>query len=144
MTQAAKGDTVLVHYTGTLEDGEQFDSSAGREPLEFTIGSGQVIAGFDDALTGMAVGETKQVTIPADEAYGAHDPQLMHKVAREQVPAEIELETGLALQAQDQAGNPIRFVVVEFDGDTVTLDANHPLAGKDLTFDLELVEVKAA
>ncbi|WP_417516314.1 FKBP-type peptidyl-prolyl cis-trans isomerase [Minwuia sp.] len=144
MTQATSGDTVRVHYTGTLDDGTQFDSSAGREPLEFELGSGQVIAGFDNALDGMTVGEKKTVTIPAAEAYGPHDPSLFHKVPREQMPDEIELETGMALQASDQAGNPISFVVAEFDDATVTLDANHPMAGKDLTFDLELVEVKAA
>jgi peptidylprolyl isomerase len=144
MTQANSGDTVRVHYTGTLSNGEQFDSSEGREPLEFTLGSGQVIAGFDDALTGMTVGENKTVTIPAAEAYGEHNAELLHKVPREQMPAEIELETGMELGAQDQAGNPINFVVVEFDDATVTLDANHPLAGQDLTFALELVEVKAA
>lgn len=144
MTQATSGDTVRVHYTGTLSNGEQFDSSAGREPLEFTLGSGQVIAGFDEALTGMAVGDSKTVTIPAAQAYGEHNPELTHTVPREQVPAEIELENGMQLQAQDQVGNPIAFTVVAHDEDKVTLDANHPLAGQDLTFALELVEVKAA
>lgn len=144
MTQATDGDTVLVHYTGTLNNGEQFDSSEGREPLEFKLGTGQVIAGFDGALTGMSVGEKKVVTIPAAEAYGEHDPELTHTVPREQVPAEIELENGMQLQAQDQAGNPIAFTVVAHDENKVTLDANHPLAGQDLTFALELVEVKGA
>jgi peptidylprolyl isomerase len=143
MTQASKGDTVRVHYTGTLDNGSEFDSSDGRDPLEFTLGEGRVIPGFESAVDGMAVGDSKTVTIPAAEAYGDHDPQLIHRVARDQVPDEIDLQIGLELQAQDQSGNPIRFSVAEFDDSTVTLDANHPLAGKDLTFKLELVDVKA-
>ncbi|WP_416899928.1 MAG: FKBP-type peptidyl-prolyl cis-trans isomerase [Minwuia sp.] len=144
MTQASKGDTVLVHYEGRLDDGSQFDSSQGREPLEITLGEGRVIPGFETAVEGMEVGEKKTVTLPADEAYGAHNPELIHKVAREQVPESIDLQVGMELQAMDQNQNPIRFSVMEFDDNVVVLDANHPLAGKELTFDLELVELKAA
>ncbi|MCW8890761.1 MAG: peptidylprolyl isomerase [Sedimenticola sp.] len=143
MSSPQLGQTVKVHYTGTLEDGTQFDSSAGREPLEFTLGQGQVIPGFEKALEEMTVGETKTVNIPADEAYGAHQPELVQKVEREQIPAEIELAIGAQLQAQGPDGQVFRLVVIELDEATATLDGNHPLAGKALTFELELVEIAA-
>lgn len=137
------GQKVKVHYTGTLEDGTQFDSSAGRDPLEFTLGEGQVIPGFEQALFEMSVGETKTVNIPADEAYGAHQPELVQQVERGQIPPDIELSIGVQLQAQGPEGQAIRLVVTELDDSNVTLDGNHPLAGKALTFELELVEIAA-
>lgn len=143
MSSPQLGQTVKVHYTGTLEDGTQFDSSAGREPLEFTLGQGQVIPGFEQALEQMTVGETKTINIPADQAYGPHQPELVQKVEREQIPAEIELALGVQLQAQGPDGQVFRLVVIELDETSATLDGNHPLAGKALTFELELVEIAA-
>lgn len=141
MTMAKSGDNVQVHYTGTLEDGTQFDSSKGREPLAFTLGSGQVIAGFDAAVSGMEVGETKMVRIPADEAYGQRRDDLSLTVDREQIPAEIELQIGMQLQMQQPNGQPVAVTVTEISDADVTLDANHPLAGEDLNFELELVAI---
>ncbi|SLN31084.1 FKBP-type peptidyl-prolyl cis-trans isomerase [Oceanibacterium hippocampi] len=143
MKQVETGDKVRVHYTGTLDDGTQFDSSAGRDPLEVEIGVGMVIPGFEQAILGMKPGETKSVTLAPEEAYGPHVPQLVQKVERERIPPEIDLEIGTALSTADQQGNPINLVVVELDEATVTLDANHPLAGRALTFELELVELVA-
>lgn len=143
MSTPQPGQTVKVHYTGTLEDGTQFDSSAGRDPLEFTLGEGQVIPGFEQALAEMAVGETKTVQIPADQAYGEHQPELVQEVDRAQIPDEIELAVGVQLQAQGPDGQVFRLVVTELAEASVTLDGNHPLAGKALTFELELVEVAA-
>ena len=136
MRQATSGDTVRVHYTGTLDDGSEFDSSAGREPIEFTLGSGQVIPGFDNAVTGMATGDTKTVTMQADDAYGQANPDLVQVVDRDRVPPDIDLKVGMLLSAGSQ-----RLQVTAFDDDSVTLDANHPLAGKALTFALELVAI---
>ncbi len=141
MSQAKAGDTVKVHYTGTLNDGTQFDSSEGREPLEFTLGTGTVIEGFDEAVTGMAVGDRKTVTIPSTEAYGEHNPDMVHAIPRDAIPDDIELEVGLVLNAQGPDGQVLSFTVAEFDADTVTADGNHPLAGQDLTFALELVSI---
>ncbi len=141
MTEVKSGDKVRIHYTGTLNDGSVFDSSQGRDPLEFVVGSGQVIPGFDKAVTGMATGEQKTVTIPADEAYGQPDPRAIQAIPRENIPAEIPLEVGLQLQAQSPQGHPIPVTVVEISETEVTLDANHRLAGKDLTFALELVSI---
>lgn len=141
MSEAKSGDTVNIHYTGTLADGSQFDSSAGRDPLQFTVGAGQVIPGFDAAVTGMCVGEKKKVTIPADQAYGQPDPRAVQAIPRENIPDEIPLEVGLQLQAQGPQGQPIPVTVVEITDAEVTLDANHRLAGEDLTFDLELVSI---
>lgn len=143
MSTPQTGQTVKVHYTGTLEDGTQFDSSAGRDPLEFTLGEGQVIAGFEQALSDMEIGDTKTVNIPAEEAYGSHQPELVQQVAREQIPADIELSIGVQLQAQGPEGQVFRLVVTGLDEASVTLDGNHPLAGKALTFELELVEIAA-
>lgn len=139
MRQATNGDTVHVHYTGTLDDGTVFDSSTDRTPLEVTLGAGQVIPGFEEALFGMAEGESKSVTLAPEDAYGAHNPQLVHEVERERIPAEISLEPGTVLQAQDSGGNQLQFTVVALDDINVTLDANHPLAGKALTFAVELI-----
>lgn len=139
MRQATTGDTVHVHYTGTLDDGSIFDSSADRAPLEVTLGNGQVIPGFEEALMGMVEGGTKSVTLEPENAYGPHNPQLIQTVQRAQIPAEIALEPGVALQAEDESGNQIQFTVMELDDEIVTLDANHPLAGQALTFAVELV-----
>lgn len=141
MTEVKSGDTVSIHYTGTLDDGSTFDSSAGRDPLQFTVGSGQVIPGFDTAVTGMTVGEKKTVTIPSDQAYGPAHPEAIQAIPRENIPDEIPLEIGLQLQAQSPQGQPIPVTVTEITETEVTLDANHRLAGKDLTFALELVQI---
>ena len=141
MTQAKSGDTVRIHYTGTLQDGSVFDSSEGRDPLEFQLGSGQVIPGFDDGVTGMTVGEKKTIEIPCDQAYGAINPQAMQNVPRAEIPDHIPLDLGTQLQVQAGNGQTMMVVVANVTEDTVTLDANHPLAGKDLPFALELVEI---
>src|SRR5210317_714411 len=133
MTQAKSGDTVRIHYTGTLQDGSVFDSSEGRDPLEFQLGSGQVIPGFDDGVTGMTVGEKKTIEIPCDQAYGAINPQAMQDVPRAEIPDHIPLDLGTQLQVQAGNGQTMMVVVANVTEDTVTLDANHPLAGKDLT-----------
>lgn len=141
MSQAKSGDTVKIHYTGTLEDGTQFDSSKDRDPLQFEVGSGQVIPGFDKAVEGMAVGEEKSVTIASDEAYGPRREQMVQEVPKTALPPDLEPEEGMALQAQGQDGQPINLTVTEIGDDTITVDANHPLAGKDLKFDIELVAI---
>lgn len=141
MTAAKSGDKVSIHYTGTLSDGTTFDSSAGREPLEFQLGSGQVIKGFDDGVTGMAVGEKKTVNIPCEDAYGPANPDMIQDVPREQIPVEIPLEVGLMLQMQGPGGQVLPVKVIKISDEAVTLDANHDLAGEDLTFDLELVSI---
>lgn len=139
MRRAQDGDNVQVHYTGTLDDGSQFDSSEGREPLEFLLGAGQVIPGFEAAIVGMAEGETKTVTFSADQAYGPHDPSAVHTVGRDEIPSEIPLSVGGRLQASDPEGNEVTLTITAVDETSVTLDANHPLAGKALTFALTLV-----
>ncbi|MBS0125234.1 FKBP-type peptidyl-prolyl cis-trans isomerase [Thetidibacter halocola] len=141
MTQVKTGDTVAIHYTGTLQDGSQFDSSAGRDPLQFEVGSGQIIPGLDKALTGMAVGDKKTVTVPADEAYGQPNPQAVQAVPRTEIPADIPLDIGTQLQVQTPTGQVMPVTVAEVTETEVTLDANHPLAGKDLTFAIELVKI---
>lgn len=141
MTQPKQGDTVQVHYTGTLSDGTQFDSSVGGEPLEFTLGAGQLIPGFEKAVGEMAVGETRTVTIIADEAYGPRYDELVETVPRALMPEGIELSEGLALQGQSPDGHPMRYTVVSFTEEQVTLDGNHPLAGRDLVFELELLTI---
>jgi len=138
---AAPGNTVRFHYTGRLTDGTEFDSSAEREPLQVTLGKDEVIAGVDGALTGMAAGEAKTVTIDADQAYGPHRPELVQEVDRARIPPEVEVEVGAQLQGADGAGRQLRLTVIDVSEQTVTVDANHPLAGQDLTFDLELVEI---
>ena len=140
MRQAKIGDTVRVHYTGTLSDGTEFDSSPENEPFEMTIGSGQVVKGFDTALVGMAEGERKSTVLQPAEAFGARDPENVHSVERAGIPDEIELEIGAVFEAEDSNGNPIRLQVLEFSDRSVTFDANHPLAGRTLTFELSLIE----
>lgn len=141
MTQVKSGDTVRIHYIGTLTDGSTFDSSEGRDPLEFTVGSGQIISGLDVALPGMAVGEKKTVNVPCVEAYGPLNPDMRQAVPRDGIPADIPLEIGTMLQMQTPQGQVVPVTVVEVGEAEVTLDANHPLAGKDLIFDIELVEI---
>lgn len=140
MEQARSGDTVKVHYTGKLEDGTVFDSSRGRDPLEFQLGAGQVIPGFEEAVAGMKPGEEKSVTIPADEAYGPRRDEMVVKVDREQFPDHIEPQPGQQLQMV-QNGQAMVVTVQDVSEENVILDANHPLAGKDLNFDLELVKI---
>lgn len=146
MRQATTGDTVRVHYTGTFDNGTEFDSSAEREPIEITIGSGQFFPGLESALVGMAEGDTKRVTLEPENAFGSRNPQLIHNVERGRIPAEIDLEIGAVLQARgdtqvgDDTDDPIRLMVVDISDEDVTLDANHPLAGEAVTFELTLVE----
>ncbi|MGX0977940.1 FKBP-type peptidyl-prolyl cis-trans isomerase 2 [Roseovarius sp. MBR-51] len=141
MTQVKPGDTVRIHYTGTLADGATFDSSAGRDPLEFTVGSGQIIPGLDAAITGMTVGDKKTVEVPADMAYGQPDPSAQQAVPRTEIPADIPLDLGTQLQMQTPQGQVLPVTVVDVTDQEVVLDANHPLAGKDLTFAIELVAI---
>ena len=141
MTQVKPGDTVRIHYTGTLSDGATFDSSQGRDPLEFVVGSGQIIAGLDAAIPGMAVGEKKLVEVPADQAYGHSDPNALQAVPRAEIPDDIPLDLGTQLQVQTPQGQVMPVTVVEVTETEVTLDANHPLASRDLTFAIELVEI---
>lgn len=141
MSQAKSGDTVKIHYTGTLEDGTQFDSSKERDPLEFELGSGQVIPGFEKAVEGMAVGEEKSVTIDSDDAYGPRREQMVQEVPKTALPPDLEPKEGMALQAQGQDGQPINLTVTDIGEETITVDANHPLAGKALKFDIELVAI---
>ncbi|WP_299769794.1 peptidylprolyl isomerase [uncultured Tateyamaria sp.] len=143
MTAIKDGDTVRIHYTGTLLDGTVFDSSDGRDPLEFVVGSGQIIPGLDVALPGMIEGDKKKVNIPCDQAYGPINPALRQGVPRDAIPDEIPLEIGLQLQMQTPQGQPMPVTVIEVGEEEVTLDANHPLAGKDLTFDFEVVSIDA-
>lgn len=141
MSQAKPGDKVRLHYTGTLQDGTTFDSSAGRDPLEFTVGSGEIIPGLDKEVEGMAVGEKKTVSVPAADAYGEHDPSRQQTVPRDQIPSDIPTDVGTQLQLQTPDGQAVPVVVSDSNDSEVTLDANHPLAGKELTFDVELVEI---
>ncbi|NTW81831.1 MAG: peptidylprolyl isomerase [Chlorobiaceae bacterium] len=141
MAQAKIGDVVKVHYTGTLDDGTVFDTSADRDPLEFIVGKGQVIPGFDSAVIDMVPGETRVTVIPADDAYGAHSPELVTDVDRERFPADMELEIGQQLQVGLADGQQAIVMVVDLSDTAVTLDANHPLAGQTLTFEIELVEI---
>ena len=144
MQQVKKGDTVKVHYHGKLTDGSTFDSSEGREPLEFEVGGGMVIPGFDSGVTGMAVGEKKTITIPADEAYGQKHEEMIMEFPKERFPADMNPEVGMQLNMSNGSGQNFPVVIIEIKDEVVILDANHPLAGEDLTFDLELVEIKGS
>ncbi|MGB2728247.1 MAG: peptidylprolyl isomerase [Halobacteriota archaeon] len=141
MAQAKHGDTVKVHYTGKLEDGTVFDTSVDRDPLQFTIGEGQIIPGFEQAVLGMNPGESKTIRIPTDEAYGTRREEMVMMVDRNQLPADLNPEVGQQLQSRQPDGQTIVVTVTEVSESSVTVDANHPLAGKDLTFDIQLVEV---
>ena len=142
MGQAKAGDTVKVHYTGKLDDGTVFDSSLEREPLAFQLGAGQIIPGFEKAVEGMAPGEKTTTVIPAAQAYGPRQEEALVTVERSQLPPEIEPEVGQQLQMQQEGGQPLTVQIVSVDEASVTLDANHPLAGKDLAFEIELVAVQ--
>jgi peptidylprolyl isomerase len=141
MTKVKKDDKVQIHYKGTLTDGEVFDSSEGRDPLEFVVGSGQVIVGFDEAVIGMEVGEKKSVLIPCEKAYGERLKEMVIQVPVAQVPPDLDIEIGMMLEMGGAQGEILRVKVIEMDDDTITLDANPPLAGADLNFDIELVAI---
>ncbi len=141
MTQAQNGDTVQIHYTGRLDDGTVFDTSEDRDPLEFTLGDEQVIPGFEKAVEGMEEGESKTAEIPADDAYGEHRDDLVVSVPRDRLPDDMDPDVGDRLQMQSPDGHTFNATVVDQDASSLKMDANHPLAGKDLTFDIELVEI---
>jgi len=141
MQQVKEGDVVKVHYTGKLTSGDQFDSSAGREPLEFTVGAGQMIKGFDAAMPGMAIGEKKTINILPEDAYGTRSEEAIIQFPKENVPADMKLEPGMTLTLSNEMGQPVPVIVVEVKDDVVILDANHFLAGKELIFDIELIEI---
>ncbi len=141
-TIAKSGDKVKVHYTGKLAEGIVFDSSEGAEPLEFELGTGQVIEGFDNGVMGMIIGEKKTVHIPVNEAYGLAEEENVIKIPRSEIPVDMELEIGMVLNMhQDGSGQVMQVAVADFDEQSVVLDGNHPLAGKDLIFDIELVGI---
>ncbi len=140
--QAKKGDKVKVHYHGRLNDGTTFDSSEGRQPLEFEVGSGMVIKGFDDGVTGMTVGDKKTISIPAEDAYGPRQEEIVLEFPRINFPPDIEPEVGMTLNMHSENGQEMPVLITAVNDDTVTLDANHPLAGYELIFDIELVDVK--
>jgi len=141
LSKVKDGDTVKVHYTGTLTDGTVFDTSAEREPLEFTLGQGQLIPGFEKAVEGMSVGDSAEVDIPSDEAYGEAREDLVITVPKDQLPDDVEPQVGMQLQVNQQDGQPIPVRITEVGDENLTLDANHPLAGQDLKFEIELVEI---
>ncbi|MDH4156383.1 MAG: peptidylprolyl isomerase [candidate division Zixibacteria bacterium] len=141
MSQAKEGNTVKVHYTGKLESGEVFDTSQDREPLQFTLGGGNIIPGFDNGVRGMKTGDKKTITIPPEEAYGSRRDDLVANVDRADFPENITPEIGQQLQMEQPDGTTINVVIAEISDQEVTLDANHPLAGKTLIFEVELVEV---
>jgi len=141
MSVVKKDSVVKVHYKGTLKDGSVFDSSQGRDPLEFTVGAGMMIAGFDAGVVGMAVGEKKTLEIPSDQAYGERREEMIAKVPVAEVPEDVNPKAGMVLQMQHPNGMPITVTVVEVNEEHVILDGNPPLAGKDLIFDIEMVEV---
>jgi len=137
-----KGSTVKVHYKGTLNDGTMFDSSEGGEPLEFTLGTGSMIAGFEKAAYGMQEGDSKKVTIPAAEAYGFHDEDMVLEIDRTDLPPGLDPKIGDQLRMKDREGVSRVVEVTATSKESITIDANHPLAGKDLTFEIKMVEVK--
>lgn len=141
MQQVKSGDTVKVHYHGRLTDGTTFDSSEGREPLEFQVGSGQVIKGFDDGVSGMEVGQKKTIQIPVDEAYGEKNEDMIVQFPRANFPPDLNPEVGMQLTMTNNQGQAIPVVIIDVKDDMVILDANHPLAGQELIFDLELVSI---
>jgi FKBP-type peptidyl-prolyl cis-trans isomerase 2 len=143
MQQAKSGDSVKIHYTGRLTNGEQFDSSVGREPLTFTLGSGMVIKGFDDGVTGMVVGEKKTVNIPPHEAYGEASAEMIFEFPKANLPADMTVEAGMQLMMNNAQGQQLPVVVKEIKEEVLVIDANHHLAGQELVFDLELVSIDA-
>jgi FKBP-type peptidyl-prolyl cis-trans isomerase 2 len=141
MQQAKEGNVVKVHYSGRLTDGTLFDSSEGREPLEFTVGAGQMIKGFDAGVLGMSIGEKKTLQIAAEDAYGARDEEAIIEFPAVNIPADMKLEPGMQLTLRNQNGQPVPVIVLEVKDEVVIMDANHMLAGQDLVFDVELVEI---
>jgi FKBP-type peptidyl-prolyl cis-trans isomerase 2 len=146
MSKAKDGDEVKIHYTGRLADGKEFDTSKGREPLSFVLGKGEVIPGFENAVMGLSVGETRTVEIASDQAYGPHREEMVIQAKRSEMPEGLELKLGHQLEGRSEAGESqepqrVLFTITGLTDDEVILDANHPLAGKDLTFDIELVEI---
>ena len=142
MAKVKNGDSVKVHYTGKLEDGTVFDTSVNRDPIQFTMGDGQIIPGFEEALLGMSPGESKTFEVTADKAYGPHRKEMVMVVSPSQFPSDLEPAIGQQLQVRQQGDERVMLVtVIDISESGVTLDANHPLAGKDLTFDVQLVEV---
>jgi peptidylprolyl isomerase len=141
MSQAKSGDTVRVHYSGRLQDGQEFDSSEGREPLEFTIGTGQIVPGVEEAVVGMNLGDERTVTVAADDAYGQRREDMVQQIERSMLPEGMEPQIGMRLAAEGPGGSSLMLTVVDLDETSITVDANHPLAGHDLTFDLKLVEI---
>ena len=141
MSQVKNGDTVKVHYTGKLENGKVFDTSEDRQPREFRLGSGKIVPGFEKGIIGMEVGEAKTITVPPEEAYGPRRNELIVDVEKTDLPENITPAIGKQLQIRQKDGNPIKVTITDMNEDTVTLDANHPLAGNTLFFDVELVEI---
>ncbi|WP_282135473.1 FKBP-type peptidyl-prolyl cis-trans isomerase [Seonamhaeicola maritimus] len=142
MSQVKENDTVKVHYTGKLSNGQIFDSSLEREPLEFQLGQGMLIPGFEMGVIDMKVNEKKTINIPVSDAYGDIQQELLYEVKKEQLPPEMSPEVGMGLASKDPEGNEVQFRVAEVNEDHIIVDANHPLAGQDLIFDLELIEIK--
>jgi FKBP-type peptidyl-prolyl cis-trans isomerase SlpA len=142
MSLVKENDTVKVHYTGKLADGQVFDSSEGKEPIEFTLGQGQLIPGFEKGLIDMKLNEKKTINIPKDEAYGDSREDLVQEVQKSELPEEIKPEVGMGLVSKSQDGREMNLVIAEVKEESIVVDANHPLAGKDLIFDLEVVEIK--
>lgn len=142
MSTVKNGDTVKVHYTGKLEDGSVFDSSVSREPLKVTLGEGSLIPGFENAVIGMNVGDTTTANIPASEAYGERREDLEVTVEKAQLPEDIEPEVGMQLQLNQPDGQPVPVQITKVEEASIILDANHPLAGKDLTFEIEVVDIE--
>ena len=141
MSKAKKGDKVRIHYTGTLDDGTQFDSSAGSDPLEFELGANQVIPGFEAAIMGMSPGDTDKIRIEAEQAYGPRREEMVLTAPRDQIPPGLDPQVGQQLQLQHPSGEDVAVVVTEVTDESVTLDGNHPLSGQALSFELELVEI---
>ena len=141
MQKVKADDVVKVHYTGKLENGEVFDTSENREPLEFKVGTGQMIQGFDNAVVGMELNESKTVTIPPEQAYGTHDPQLVQELSKTVLAKDIEPKVGMELVSSNEQGQSFKVTISKILGDTIEINANHQLAGKPLTFDIKLVEI---
>lgn len=144
MTEMKRGDVVRIHYTGRFTDGTPFDSSAGREPLEFRIGAGEIIPGLERNVARMNIGDKETMTIPAAEAYGPHDDTRVQAIPRAAIPDDLDVHVGSRLRANTPDGRPLDLTVVDLDDASVTVDANHPLAGRDLVFDVEVVDIIAA
>jgi FKBP-type peptidyl-prolyl cis-trans isomerase 2 len=141
MTQAKQGDTVRIHYTGKFDDGSVFDSSQGRDPLEFEIGSGNIIPGVEEAVIGMKPEETKEAAIPPEKAYGQYRDDMVIEVEKSQFPEHITPQTGQELELNQSDGQNVKVLVTNVGEEKVTLDANHPLAGRDLTFEITLEQI---